>query len=376
MAAADSTSDQTIDRFLQELARGVPDRGIWDAPVVVAVSGGADSVALLTGLDRLRPPGIAAARIIVAHGRHDLRAEAGADARFVAHLAAKLGATAAIRDLPVLERDGVRGEGIEARARRARRGFFRELALEHGARAVLLAHTADDQAETVLHRALRGTGLGGLGGMAPAARLCDGIAILRPLLRVPRAVVREAVVALGQGWCEDATNADTRFARNFLRHDILPRCEAGPYPAASAALVRLAGHAAAAARAVASAAERMVEMHGSRHAGGRIVIQTRRLAGLDERLVAEIFVTLWRREEWPQRDMAARHYEALATMALAAAETGRRRPFTLELPGGVRARAADGEMELSRTGHEKAGDEAGTAATARDSEKPGSAPRP
>jgi tRNA(Ile)-lysidine synthase len=184
--------------------------------------------------------------------------------------------------------------------------------------------------------------------MAPAARLCDGIAILRPLLHVPRAVVRGAVVALGQGWCEDATNADTRFARNFLRHDILPRCEAGPYPAASAALVRLAGHAVAASRAVASAAERLVEMHGARHADGRVVIQTRRLAGLDERLVAEIFVTLWRREEWPQRDMAARHYEALAALALAAADTGHRAPGTLELPGGVRARAADGEMELSR----------------------------
>lgn len=355
MAAAESTSDQCIDRFLRELARGLPDQGIWDAPVVVAVSGGADSVALFLGLDRLRPPGIAAARIIVAHARHDLRAEAGRDARFVAQLATQLGATAAMRDVPVFERDGVRGEGIEARARRGRRAFFRALALEHGARAVLLAHTADDQAETVLHRALRGTGLGGLGGMTSAARLCDGVAVLRPLLRVPRSLVREAAVSLGQGWCEDATNADSRFARNFLRHDILPRCETGPYPAASAALVRLAGHAAAAARAVASAAERLLELYGSRHADGRIVIQARRLAGLDERLVAELFVALWRREEWPQRDMAARHYETLAAMATAAADAGRRLPPPVELPGGIRARVDHGEMELSRAGHREQG---------------------
>jgi tRNA(Ile)-lysidine synthase len=353
MSSADSIIGLARDRFLTALARGLPGQGIWESPVVVAVSGGADSVALLLGLDRLRPAAIGASRIIVAHARHDLRPEAGTDARFVANLATKLGAIAAIRDVPALERDGERGEGIEARARRGRRELFKTLALEHGARAVLLAHTADDQAETVLHRALRGTGLGGLGGMAQATALCDGVAVLRPLLQVPRAVVREAAVALGQGWCEDATNADTRFARNFLRHDILPRCEAGPYPAASAALVRLAGHAAAAARAVASAAERLVEMHGSRHADGRILIQARRLAGLDERLVAEIFVAIWRREEWPQRDMSARHFSALAAMALAAADSARRPAVALELPGGVRARAADGELELSRASQKK-----------------------
>jgi tRNA(Ile)-lysidine synthase len=207
----------------------------------------------------------------------------------------------------------------------------------------------------VLHRALRGTGLGGLAGMSPAAPLCDGVAILRPLLSVPRSLLREALMAFGQDWREDATNADTGFARNFLRHEILPRCEAGPYPAASAALVRLAGHAAAAARAVASAAERLLDLYGSRHADGRVVIQARRLSGLDERFVAELFVALWRREAWPQRDMAARHYEALAALAVAAADTGRRPPPPIELPGGIWARATQGEIELSRAGHREPG---------------------
>lgn len=357
MESPEPSCDQSLAQLLEALALGLPhrERGLWDAPVVVAVSGGADSVGLLIGLDRLRPPGIPAARIIVAHARHDLRPEAAADARFVVALGEGLGATAVVGDVPVLAEGGGKGEGIEARARRGRRTFFKTLAREHGARVVLLAHTADDQAETVLHRALRGTGLGGLGGMAPAARLCDGVAVLRPLLHVPRSLVREALVAIGQEWREDATNADTRFARNFLRHEILPRCEAGPYPAAPAALVRLAGHAAAAAQAVTSAAERLLDVYGSRHADGRIVIQARRLAGLDARLVAELLVALWRREDWPQRDMAARHYEALAAMALEAADTCRRLPPPIELPGGIRARAAPGELELARTGHREPG---------------------
>lgn len=183
--------------------------------------------------------------------------------------------------------------------------------------------------------------------MTFARPLADGIAILRPLLATSREIVRGYLAARAQTWREDASNADVRYARNFLRHVILPRCAAGPYPAAEKALVRLGGQAAAAGGALRSAAEHLLDLYAMRQAEGVITLRTGRLAGLDRHLVGEIFVALWRREGWPQRDMTARHYEALATMMLATADE-RRRPPPLELPGGVRAGAVDGGLELSR----------------------------
>jgi tRNA(Ile)-lysidine synthase len=149
---------------------------------------------------------------------------------------------------------------------------------------------------------------------------------------------------------EDATNADVRFARNFLRHEILPRCQDGPYPAAAAALVRLGSQAAAAAGAVRSAAENLLETHATRGSDGATVLQTHKLAGLDRHLLAEIFVALWHREGWPQRDMTARHYSQLAALAVASADPVPAAPMAIDLPGGVRARVASSGMLVVERG--------------------------
>lgn len=333
-----TSSSTAISGFLGALAAGLPQHG-FPAPVtVVAVSGGADSVALLLGLCSLaerKGPG----RLLVAHARHDLRgAAAEEDATFVTQLAAGRGIECVVRDLQVRDPGTVRGEGIEGRARRLRRVFFADIARERGARCVVLAHTADDQAETILHRSLRGTGLAGLAGMTTARHLSDGVSILRPLLVVPRRMVREYLQACGQPWREDATNTDVRFARNFLRHEILPRCESGPYPAAAASLIRLGSQAAVVAGALRSAAEHLLGAHSHRHADGTTLLQTRNLAGLDRYLIAEIFVALWHREAWPQRDMTARHYSQLAAMAISSADAFGATPPAIDLPGGIRAR--------------------------------------
>ncbi len=320
--------------FLSALSAMLPRSGFWEAPVVVAVSGGGDSVALLVGLVRVAPP---QARLIVAHACHDLRPEAPADRDFVAALAARLRVPCESRSLSVRDDAEGRGEGLEARARRLRYGFLTDVAHAHGARHVVVGHTADDQAETILHRALRGTGLAGLAGMQRSRRLSDGVALLRPLLHLPRALGREFLEAEGESWAEDATNADPAFARNFLRHEILAPAERGPYPAATAALVRLGEHAGRSAAALASAAEHLLDIHARRQADGTIVIAAAALAGLDPHLAAEVFVALWRREGWPQRDMAARHYSALAALVAAAKEHGDASQ-TLALPGCIRAR--------------------------------------
>lgn len=327
------------DRLLAGLAAGLPRAGIWSAPSVVAVSGGADSTALLLGLVALAPPG---ARIVVAHAEHDLRAAAPADRAFVAALVARLGLEFTATRLAVRGGRVPGGEGLEARARRLRYRFLEETARDHAARHVLVAHTADDQAETILHRILRGTGPAGLAGMRPARSLCEGVALLRPLVHVPREDVRAFLATEGEAWREDESNADVRHARNFLRHEILARCAAGPYPAAAAALVRLGGQVGRLAAALRAAADHVLERQGRRHADGSVVLRTDGLAGLDPHLVAEMFVALWEREGWPRRDMTAGHYERLATLAAggAAATTAG------DYPGGVRVTAAEGMVEL------------------------------
>lgn len=320
------------------LGAALPARGFWESPALVGVSGGADSVALLLGLVEVAPPGPASG-LVVAHAHHGLRAAADADLAFVAALAARLGLPLVAARLPVAEGDGVRGEGLEARARRMRYRWLGEAAHAAGARHVVVAHTADDQAETILHRALRGTGVAGLEGMRPARPLADGVALVRPLLGVRRAALRGYLRARGEGWREDESNADPRRARSFLRGEILPRLEGAAWPAATAALVRLGAQAAATAAALASAAGHLLERH-SRPVAGGTSLDAAALGGLDAGLLAAIVVEVWRRHDWPRRDMTAAHYRAVAELIAAAAVPAPAGGGPIDLPGGIRAAAA------------------------------------
>ena len=189
------------------------------ARVIVAVSGGADSVCLLHVLKQLFPDAVRG----VAHFNHQWRAEAsGEDERFVAQLAAPL---------PFFRAEGVPAPGNkEQNARRARLAFFKGL----GA-TVALGHTRDDQAETVLFRFLRGSGLAGLSGIAPTSN-----GIIRPLLDVTRAEVEQYLRARNIPWREDATNQDLSFARNRIRHVLLPQLARDWNPKITHALANLA----------------------------------------------------------------------------------------------------------------------------------------
>lgn len=309
---SDAARASLAAEFLAAVEAALPATGLWSMPLLVAVSGGADSVALLAALRRLVPSGLER-RLIVAHAEHDLRDSAGNDRVFVADLAERYGLPFIWRRVGVRADDG--NEGIEGRARRLRYAFLLEAAEAHGARHVLVGHTADDQAETILQRMLRGTGLAGIGGMARARELGTGIGLLRPLLEVRREAARQFLECLGEPWQEDPTNADGRHARNFIRRDVLAPCTAGPFPAATESLVRLGRQASLVAAALRSAAEHVLESCASRHADGSVVLRSKELAGLDRHLVAEVFVALWRREGWPQQDMTARHYAGLAAMA-------------------------------------------------------------
>ena len=336
------------DELLETLAAALPGAGVWDWPVIVGVSGGADSVALVVALVSLARRAGASGRVLVAHAHHGLRPEADDDLRFVENLAAELGVEAVSERLGLSDASGNGGEGLEARARRLRYGWLGRLAHERGARHLLVAHTADDQAETILHRALRGTGVAGLAGMKSARRFVDGVALLRPFLGVRRARLRRFLVERGLSWREDASNADPRFARAFLRHEVLPRLEAAAWPAATLGLVRLGRQAGLLAGAIESAAEYLLDRHARRSVDGVVSVDAAALGGLDRHLLAGVFVALWRREGWPERDMTAAHFDRVVALLVAA---DRQERAAACLPGGVRGHVTPaGRVELHLAG--------------------------
>ncbi len=188
---------------------------------LIGVSGGRDSVALLHALH-----GLGYRKLVVCHVNHGLRGRASAqDAVFVKKLALRLGLEfeGHKADVPVLARE--RKASIETVAREVRLEFFAAMARRHRCPRVLLAHHSEDQAETVLMRVLRGTGIGGLAGMAEETALTVGkmkLMLLRPMLRVRRKEIDAYVMAAGIAFREDATNADSKATRNRVRNDLLP----------------------------------------------------------------------------------------------------------------------------------------------------------
>lgn len=191
--------------------------------IVVAVSGGPDSVALLHVLAALRSG--MRWTLHIAHLDHGLRETSARDAAFVQELGSRWGIPTTIERRDVGAMAQHEGWSLEDGARRVRYQFLLEVARRQSAHRVAVAHTADDQAETVLMRLIRGTGLLGLGAIPMARLLADGIWIVRPLLDVWRrdvlAYLREADLA----FCEDHTNHDHRFVRNRIRSELLPLLE-------------------------------------------------------------------------------------------------------------------------------------------------------
>ena len=205
--------------------------------VVVAVSGGADSVALLHLLAAIRAERRLA--LHVAHLDHALRAASEADARFVRALAARLRFPVTIERRDVGAICAREGWSLEDGARRIRYHFLLEVARRESADAIALAHTADDQAETVLMRLVRGTGLMGLGAI-PIKRQLEEVWVVRPLLEIRRLQILAYLERAHLTYREDSTNADGRFVRNRIRHELLPLLERDYNPNIKGALTQLA----------------------------------------------------------------------------------------------------------------------------------------
>ncbi|MBC7962380.1 MAG: tRNA lysidine(34) synthetase TilS [Steroidobacteraceae bacterium] len=212
----------TIDAaLLSQLAQTIRKHCLFQPndTLIVALSGGADSTALLDLLIRL--PGYDL-RLVSAHLNHCLRgAESDADEEFCRKLAAGHGIPLEISRVDVKVLAESKGLNLEDAGRRARIAFLDSIREKHGAAAIVTAHHGDDQAETVLMRLLRGSGMTGLSGMPYRNRR----GCVRPLLDVSRAQIEQYLAERGLDWREDASNLDTSFLRNRIRHELLPLLE-------------------------------------------------------------------------------------------------------------------------------------------------------
>jgi tRNA(Ile)-lysidine synthase len=220
----------TFDRFrpvddaINNLAGLISGRRLFESAetVVVAVSGGLDSVCLLRVLHALAPR--LQIKLVAAHANHQLRPEANVEEAFVREVCAPLGISLHTDVLRVREAAGRTGDSLEMAARRLRHGFLARVARDAGAQCVALAHHADDQAELFFLRLLRGAGGEGLGGMTWTSRspADPGVRLVRPFLNTTRSSLRSLAQSNGWTWVEDATNADISILRNWVRSHLLP----------------------------------------------------------------------------------------------------------------------------------------------------------
>lgn len=225
-----------VGPLLARVVRYANRHDMWrsDTRVIAAVSGGSDSVSLLLLLHELHARG-ALVLDAIAHLNHRLRPESDADEAFCAEFAQRLAIPFVAARVDIRHAAKAHRQSMEVAARHARRKFLSDVLEARHASCAALAHTRDDQAETVLLRLLRGTGLRGLAAMAP-----NRDRRVRPLLEVSRQQLRQELTDRGETWREDATNADLSHPRNRIRHELLPYLETHFNPSTRSALARAA----------------------------------------------------------------------------------------------------------------------------------------
>lgn len=420
--------------FEVELSRSWPPASWSNLPVLVAVSGGADSVALLRALDRLHQPG--SGQLHVAHFNHRLRGEhSDADQRFVESICSELGwpcwvgqfepgkeddsapqagwleanpaTRPATRDAgleanlsrrdklrsagtetvshgapaetssvspadlqpaaqlggqpmwasaaslsPEVTRasnatsrnvvaatDGLSGMGSEsgceahaseATLRAARYTFLLQTACHLGARFVVTAHTADDQAETILHRILRGTGLEGLAGIQRTRLLQPGITLLRPLLGVSRAQILAYLKALNQPYRHDASNDDSQYLRNRIRNQLLPHVRREYQATVSQSLCRLGTIAAETQGLVNRLTDALSERVLVEVTSRGFALHRGPLRTAEPLVVRQLLLRLWQGAGWPLQAMDQRRWTELEQHLRSQTSEGQ-----THLPGGI-----------------------------------------
>ena len=302
-------------------------------PVLVGVSGGADSVALLLALLELVRADKLKAELVVGHLEHGIRGQASRDdAEFVRELAGRNDLPILVEavDVPALAEQGKLS--LESAGRMARYEFFRRSAQQEQCSHVALAHHGDDQVETILHRIIRGTGLTGMTGIRPSRLLSaqPEIRITRPLLNCRRVEIEQFLTDMSVTWRTDHTNLELEATRSRIRNELLPELRDKYNPRVDEAILKLGD---IAKQANGFLAEQTVELFDevASDFGSLVCIDLAGLAKSHEALRAGIIRHAWAKLNLPQRDMSFDAIEGILARGLEHLSGGR--PDRLTLPG-------------------------------------------
>ncbi len=303
-------------------------------------------MALFRAMHALRIPG--PGRLLAGHVNHRLRGEESeADEQFVRELCERFGVPCEVVQASIDPQMPEAADGLETATRTIRYRMLEKLAARCGARYVVTAHTADDQAETILHRILRGTGIHGLAGIPRARPLGKGCTLIRPLLGLRRSELLDYLANVGQPYRSDSSNADPRFTRNRLRHQLLPLLAAQFNSGVVEALLRLGTLAGEAQQAIDRQVQDLTPQCVLRHGSGSIRIQLRPLTGQPRYLLRELLIAAWRDAGWPLQSMGFQQWDALTEMVRTVDAGDHPAAGKLILPGNIRAEVRDGELCLS-----------------------------
>lgn len=325
-------------RLLSQIAGDWPPQRWRHVGVLIACSGGADSVGMTTALHELRKQGSDAPRgfLVVAHFNHRLRGDqSDGDETFVSDLAARFHLPLAVR------RASQQEASDEATLRRQRLEFLADAAHARGCRYVALAHSLDDNVETVLHHLMRGTGPSGIAGIRNARDLDEDLVLVRPMLGIRREMIRRGLTEIGQAWREDASNDDLHYRRNWIRHRLIPLIES-EFPQGVDAI----------GRAIEGQKEwRVLIQRQAQDWCRRAIIEPdghRLIVPRDSDTASPILVAaiqqLWKQLDWRQQEMTRTHWLRIA------ATIGGDVDERYSLPGAIEVDAARLQVEFRPRG--------------------------
>lgn len=344
--------------------------------IVVAVSGGADSVALLRLVVDAwsASPAASIGSIAVAHYNHGTRgAESDRDQRFVSDLAGRF-AVRFMTETDIATPRRFEGTGAatnpqpprstdEASLREKRYAFLRRCLAASGARCLLTAHTGDDQIETLLHHLFRGTGPSGLCGIPKQRPIADDFMLVRPLLGFRREALRAGLNEIGQTWREDRSNQSIRYRRNWIRHELLPLIRS-QYPEAEQAILRLITTQSHWNQALRDQAHQWIEECVCLDPAVARIVR----GPVSAAVFGVAIGILWDHFGWPRQRLDARHHQQLwqlvcfsnsdgdATKQRGKAGGERATTKSLNLPGQLHARiTGEGDIRIERIWRKQTG---------------------
>ncbi len=308
-AAGDGQAVEVSD-FLEALTKAIRPLGLSGTRVLVAVSGGGDSVALLRGLHALSAA--EQLQIVAAHLNHGIRPDAAAaDAAWTTELCRRLEIPFVLEETDVPAHAREHGLNLEEAARDVRYDFLARAARAANCTHVAVGHTADDQVETVLHHLFRGTGLAGLQGMPASRPLECELTLVRPLLRLGRDRLRAFLSAIGQDFRTDATNLDESRARSRIRHTVLPELVRALGPQVINSIRRTADRVREAQSTIEELAEQLLNAALVDQSPELVRLDAGTLVGARRHLVREAFVLLWKRQNWPRQAIGFESWDRL-----------------------------------------------------------------